>query len=84
MIVDAWAETFWTVLNVKKNTLFDYQGLYRRHLQPIIGQLELNDIPTVEIQKVLLGLSPQTAKHTLMVLKSMYREVNLYNIYYTK
>ena len=80
MIVDIWAETFWTVLNVRKKTLFDYKALYRRHLQPVIGQLELNDVPSVEIQKVLLGLSPQTAKHTLMVLKSMYREAILYKV----
>lgn len=80
MIVDVWAETFWTVLNVRKKTLFDYKALYRRHLQPVIGQLELNDVPSVEIQKVLLGLSPQTAKHTLMVLKSMYREAILYKV----
>jgi integrase len=80
MIVDIWAETFWTVLNVRKKTLFDYKALYRRHLQPVIGQMEINDVPSVEIQKVLLGLSPQTAKHTLMVLKSMYREANLYKV----
>jgi integrase len=80
MIVDVWAETFWTVLNVRKKTLFDYKALYRRHLQPVIGQLELNEVPSVEIQKVLLGLSPQTAKHTLMVLKSMYREALLYKV----
>jgi len=80
MIVDVWAETFWTVLNVRKKTLFDYKALYRRHLQPVIGQLELNDVPSVEIQKVLLGLTPQTAKHTLMVLKSMYREALLYKV----
>ena len=80
MNVDVWAETFWTVLNVRKKTLFDYKALYRRHLQPVIGQLELNDVPSVEIQKVLLGLSPQTAKHTLMVLKSMYREAILYKV----
>ena len=80
MIVDVWAETFWTVLNVRKRTLFDYKALYRRHLQPVIGQMEINDVPSVEIQKVLLGLSPQTAKHTLMVLKSMYREAILYKV----
>ena len=80
MIVDVWAETFWTVLNVRKKTLFDYKALYRRHLQPVIGQMEINDVPSVEIQKVLLGLSPQTAKHTLMVLKSMYREAILYKV----
>jgi len=80
MIVDVWAETFWTVLNVRKKTLFDYKALYRRHLQPVIGQMEINDVPSVEIQKVLLGLSPQTAKHTLMVLKSLYREANLYKV----
>jgi hypothetical protein len=48
MIVDVWAETFWTVLNVRKKTLFGYKALYRRHLQPVIGQLELNDVPSVE------------------------------------
>ena len=78
MIVDVWAETFWTVLNVRKKTLFDYKALYRRHFHPVIGQLELNDVPSAEKQKILPGLSSQNAKHTLMVLKSMYREVNLY------
>lgn len=80
MIVDVWAETFWNVLNVRKKTLFDYKALYRRHFQPVIGQMELDEVPPVEIQKVLLGLSPQTAKHSLMVLKSMYREANLYKV----
>ena len=78
MIFDVWTETFWTVLNVRKKTLFDYKAVYRRHFQPVIGQVELNDVPSAKKQKILPGLSSQNAKHTLMVLKSIYWEVNLY------
>lgn len=80
MELNTWAETCWTVLNVRKKTLAEYKRLYRKHLEPIIGSCDINLVEPVLIQQLLKSLSPQTAKHTLMVLKSIYREASLYKI----
>ena len=80
MLVKIWVETCWTVLNVRHKTLFEYKRLYRKHLEPLIGNIELDCVEPVVIQQLLRTLSPQTAKHTLMVLKTIYREAKLYKV----
>ena len=80
MLVNNWVETLWTILNVRKKTLAEYKRLYKKHLQPVIGECEINAVEPVVIQQLLRTLSPQTAKHTLMVLKSLYREALLYKV----
>jgi integrase len=78
MTVDKWIESFWIVLNVKHNTLAEYKRLYKKNLQPVIGCLEINEVTSVALQTVLVQLKPQTSRHTLMLLKSIYREAILY------
>ena len=78
MTVNTWVETLWTVLNVRPKTLHDYKRLYRRHLEPVIGQMNLNDVSPVILQQKLLSLPPQTARHCLMLVKTIYREARLY------
>jgi len=78
VIVNDWITSFWKVLNVKPKTLYDYQGLYRRHLEPSIGNVELDQVDPIVVQRLLLDLPPQTARHTLMLAKSIYREALLY------
>jgi len=80
MIVDLWAETFWTILNVKPKTLQDYKRLYKKNLQPIVGHLEIDEVPPLTLQTTLLDFKPQTSKHSLMVMKSMYREALMYKV----
>jgi len=67
MKVNEWVQTYWTIINIKPKTLFDYKGLYRRNLEPCIGDCEIDEVSPLELQTVLLGLPLQTSRHTLMV-----------------
>ena len=80
MLVNEWVETVWTVLNVRDKTLKDYKHLYKRHLEPVIGSLEINSVLPKDLQVKLLSLPPQTARHTLMVAKTIWREAENYGV----
>ncbi len=80
MLVDEWVETVWQVITVRKKTLQDYRNLYRRHLQPHIGHMKVDEIDIFPLQQKLLALSPQTGRHCLMILKTIAREGLLYKV----
>ena len=78
MLVNEWVETLWTVLNVRPKTLQNYKHQYRRYLKDVMGLYELDLVKPVELQQCLLALPPQTSRHCLMLIKTIYREANLY------
>ena len=78
MLVSEWVETLWTVLNVRPKTLQNYKHQYRRYLKDVMGSYELDLVKPVELQQCLLALPPQTSRHCLMLIKTIYREANLY------
>jgi site-specific recombinase XerD len=80
MTVDEWVKQVWTLLNIRAKTLYDYQHFYRRNLQPAIGHMPVDNVDSAVLQRALLALPPQTARHTLMVAKSIFREAAIYNI----
>ena len=80
MLVDEWVETLWSVLNVREKTIRDYKHLYYRHLQAVIGKAEMDLIDTKSLQVKLLSLPPQTARHTLMLAKTIWREAQNYGV----
>lgn len=80
MLVNEWADTVWNVLNVRPKTLQDYKRLYKRHLEPVIGQMSLEEVDAVVLQRKLISLPPQTARHCLMLVKTIYREAKLYKV----
>lgn len=80
MIVDEWVETVWNVISVRNKTKQDYKNLYKRHLKPVIGHQDLENVNVVELQQKLLSLPPQTARHCLMVLKTITREALIYGV----
>ena len=80
MLVDEWVETVWKVIQVRPKTVHDYKRLYKRHLQPLIGKLDIKEVEAKTLQIKLLGLPPQTARHTLMLAKTIWREANTYGI----
>jgi integrase len=80
MTVNEWVESFWAVLNVRPKTLHDYKRLYKRHLAPSIGAYELDAVPPMVLQQKLLSLPPQTSRHCLMLVKTIYREAKLYGV----
>lgn len=78
MLVNEWVETLWTVLNVRPKTLQNYKHQYGRYLKDVMGSYELDLVKPVELQQCLLALPPQTSRHCLMLIKTIYREANLY------
>ena len=80
MLVDEWVVTLWSILNVRDKTIRDYKHLYKRHLQPLIGSIEINLVTSKDLQVKLLSLPPQTARHTLMVAKTIWREAENYGV----
>ena len=80
MLVNEWAERVWPVLTVRPKTLHDYKRLYKRHLAPSIGAYEVDQVPPMVLQQKLLSLPPQTSRHCLMLVKTLYREAKLYGV----
>ena len=80
MLVNEWVDSFWPVLSVRPKTLHDYKRLYRRHLEPVIGAYEIDAVPPMVLQQKLLTLPPQTSRHCLMLVKTIYREAKLYGV----
>ena len=80
MLVDEWVVTLWSNLNVRDKTIRDYKHLYKRHLQPLIGSVEIDLVTSRDIQVKLLSLPPQTDRYTLMVAKTIWREAENYGV----
>jgi integrase len=80
MLVNEWAEKVWPVLTIRPKTLHDYKRLYKRHLAPSIGAYEIDQVPPMVLQQKLLSLPPQTSRHCLMLVKTLYREAKLYGV----
>jgi hypothetical protein len=78
MLVNEWIEILWSVLNVRAKTLQNYKHQYNKYLKPIIGSVELDNVEPIEVQRQLLSMPPQTARHVLMLVKTIYREAALY------
>lgn len=78
MLVNEWVEILWGVLNVRPKTLQNYKHQYGKYLEPVMGSTELDKVEPVAIQRCLLSLPPQTSRHCLMLVKTIYREAALY------
>jgi hypothetical protein len=80
MLVDEWVLTLWSILNIQDKTIRDYKHLYKSHLQPLIGSVEIDLVTSRDPQVKLLSLPPQTARHTLMLTKTICREAENYGV----
>jgi integrase len=47
---------------------------------PVIGSMSLDEVDVVVLQQKLMSLPPQTARHCLMLVKTIYREAKLYKV----
>jgi hypothetical protein len=61
MLVDEWIETVWIVLNVRAKISKAYKHLYKSHLKPVIGLLEIDSVFSKNLQVKLTSLPLQTA-----------------------
>lgn len=80
MLVNQWAENYWTISTVTAKTLFDYKGIYRREIQPVIGEKDLNEVTLLDLQKMVIAQKPYSARLSLMLVKTLYREARVFGI----
>jgi integrase len=78
--IDEWVETLWKVLQVRPKIVHDYKRLYKRHLREVLGPYNFEEVSIPELQKKLLSLPPQTARHCLMLCKTIWREAENYGV----
>lgn len=78
MLINEWVEILWSVLNVRPKTLQNYKHQYSKYLEPVMGTVDIDQVQSATLQRCLLALPPQTSRHCLMLLKTLYREASLY------
>lgn len=80
MLVNQWAENYWSISTVAAKTLFDYKGIYRREIQPVIGEMDLNEVTLLDIQKMVIAQKPYSARLSLMLVKTLYIEARVFGV----
>lgn len=80
MTFNQWTEKLWGVLSVRPKTIQSYRNLYKLHLKPLVGDMSLDEVDLVLLQQKLLSLPPQSSRHALMLLKTIYREALVYGV----
>ena len=74
MVLDQFAEQVFSSLIVRKKTLATYKSMYRCHISPFLGVIEIADISRSLIKEAICSLPAQTAQMTLAVIKLLFRE----------
>ena len=74
MNLDMWEESVLARLPIREKTLATYNSAYRCHIHDAIGNLEIQDITRLDVQKIVQSLPPQIGATTLALLKTLYRE----------
>jgi integrase len=62
------------LLPVREKTRRNYFSVYKCHIKDHLDDLDISEIKRTDIQRVLLGLPPQTAAMTLALIKTIFRE----------
>lgn len=74
MKLDQFAPETISNLPIRHKTLITYRSMYRCHIGPNLGNIELGEIKRTQIQALIKPLPPQTAATTLAVIKTLFRE----------
>ena len=74
MKLDDFVGLLWKQLPVTSKTIDNYQGAYRRYVQPKYGTTCLKSVSKAEWIEVLAQLNVPSRFQTLMMLRTIYRE----------
>ena len=74
MILDEFVEIVWAQLPATEKTIDNYQGAYRRYVQPKFGARDLRSVEKAEVIDALARLKAPSRFQTLMMLRTIYRE----------
>ena len=71
MLVSNWAQNYWAVSTVAKKTLYDYKNVFGRVVEPFIGSKDLDEVPLMDIQKLVPATIPHHARLAFIILKTI-------------
>ena len=80
MLFHELATIVFPALTITKKTLSNYQGAYKRYLEPTLSNRDIQGLTSDDFLKALHGLSAQNAYQALMVSKSLLREAKARNL----
>ena len=74
MDLDTWAYSLLSGLPIRPKTLATYNSAYRCHVHDAIGNIEIENVTRLDIQKIVQSLPAQIGATTLALIKTLYRE----------
>lgn len=80
MNLDTWSTQVWGFMPVRPHTLYNYQCRYGKHVSPVFGHMELEDIDRKKVQLWVLQSDPKTGSHSLAVLSTLLTQAVEYDL----
>lgn len=70
-----WYFTNYAPVELKASTVYAYKGQYKKHIEPVLGNVKVKDINTPRMTQVMqsLDLSPASVRKVYVVIQSIFR-----------
>ena len=71
MLVSNWAQNYWAVSTVAKQTLYDYKNVYGSLAVPFVGSKDLDGATLIAIQGFVIASPPYQSRLALIIIKAL-------------
>lgn len=70
-----WYFANYASIELKESTVYTYNGQYKNHIEPIIGNMKIGDITTPKLTQVMqsYNLNPATVRKLYVIVQSISR-----------
>ena len=70
-----WYFTNYAPVELKASTIYTYKGQYKKHIEPVLGNMKLKDITTPKLTQVMqsLDLNPVSVRKVYVIVQSIFK-----------
>lgn len=70
-----WYFTNYAPVELKASTVYTYMGQYKKHIEPVLGNMKLKDITTPKLTQVMqsLDLNPVSVRKVYVIVQSIFK-----------
>ena len=70
-----WYFTNYAPVELKASTVYTYKGQYKKHIEPVLGNMKLKDITTPKLTQVMqsLDLNPVSVRKVYVIVQSIFK-----------
>lgn len=70
-----WYFTNFAPIELKASTVYTYTGQYKKHIEPVLGNMKLKDITTPKLTQVMQSykLNPATVRKIYVIVQSIFK-----------